>query len=188
MEKWRYCKRPVIYGYFFILLCGSLLRPAGRNSRICFVQDKSNARRIGYENCTWLKSVKICKTGSIPAPTRFGLRLSPDLVGGGEDPFCPPHGFCGEWVRDRLLRRPFPMRLPPFSGGRWRLAVVGAILPPQASRSFRGVLRRRLRVSPLPAVGPVRLPRPVRWPLVAFFRCRAAFLPITMPVNSVPQL
>ena len=114
----------------------------------------------------WLKICEDLQNRLNPGTYKVWVApLTADLEGEGKIRLSAPNGFVATWVRDRLLNDISDAASAIF--GR-----TMEISPPSRAVPFRGVLPSPLRVSPLRPVVPVRLPRPVRWPL------RLCFLPL----------
>ena len=104
----------------------------------------------------WLKICEDLQNRLNPGTYKVWVApLTADLEGEGKIRLSAPNGFVATWVRDRLLNDISDAASAIF-GRTMEISVVAA----------------PLRVSPLRPVVPVRLPRPVRWPL------RPCFLPL----------
>lgn len=120
----------------------------------------------------WLKICEDLQNRLNPGTYKVWVApLTADLEGEGKIRLSAPNGFVATWVRDRLLNDISDAASAIF-GRTMEISVVAGNPPAKPSRSVPGVLPSPLRVSPLRPVVPVRLPRPVRWPL------RPCFLPL----------
>ena len=170
---------------FLSSFVGSLLRPDGQKLReSALSQDKSNARRIGYENSVaqnlWLN------------PGTYKVWVAPltaDLEGEGKIRLSAPNGFVATWVRDRLLNDISDAASAIF-GRTMEISVVAGNPPAKPSRSVPGRPAVSVEGEPAPSRRPrtAPAPRPVAAPSLLSSAAEQLSLPITMPVNqSVPH-
>ena len=126
----------------------------------------------------WLKICEDLQNRLNPGTYKVWVApLTADLEGEGKIRLSAPNGFVATWVRDRLLNDISDAASAIF--GRTMEISVVAGNPPAVP--FRGVLPSPLRVSPLRPVVPVRLPRPVRWPLRPYFLPLPSSFPCPSP-------